>query len=123
MAKRRRQSAPIESAVIGFAEDLGKLLGTAQKKAQDWMGQRQAIANQLAEIRDTAAQYLQELAGSGAAVAATVRRGRRRGRPPGSKNQTAARKGRRKMSAAARKAISDAQKKRWAAQKKAKATR
>ena len=45
----------------------------------------------------------------------------RRGRPPGSKN--VAIKGtrkRRKMSAAARKRISDAQKKRWAAQKAAK---
>src|SRR5688572_29791598 len=42
----------------------------------------------------------------------------RRGRPAGSKNKTkGARKGRRKMSAAARKAISDAQKKRWAKQK------
>ena len=136
MAKRRRrkgfagsQMAPsgpesgagaTRSAVVEFAEDLGRLLGTAQQKAENWMGQRQAIAGQLAEIRDTASQYLQQLTGGGAAKAATVRRGRRRGRPPGSTNKAAARKGRRKMSAAARKAISDAQKKRWAARKKAK---
>jgi hypothetical protein len=47
--------------------------------------------------------------------------GAKRGRPAGSKNKTTgARKGRRKMSAAARKAIGDAQRKRWAAQKAAK---
>ena len=78
-------------------------------------------AQQNAEIRDTAGEYLQQLTGGGTATVATVRRGRRRGRPPGSKNTAAgARTGRRKMSAAARKAISDAQKKRWAKQKKTK---
>jgi hypothetical protein len=47
--------------------------------------------------------------------------GKRRGRPPGSKNVVAAAAPtkRRKMSAKARKAISDAQKKRWAKQKAA----
>jgi hypothetical protein len=38
----------------------------------------------------------------------------RRGRPAGSKNTTAGAKKRRKMSAAGRKAIAEAQRKRWA---------
>jgi hypothetical protein len=45
--------------------------------------------------------------------------GRRRGRPAGSRKLKVARK-KRKMSAAARKAISEAQKKRWAKQKASK---
>ena len=73
-----------------------------------------------------------QLAGVKAAIASLsegglVGRGRRRGRPPGSKNKHTAstrssvihgrKRKRRKMSAAARKAISDAQKARWAKQK------
>ena len=138
MAKRRRQqgtapdgpeagaSRANQSAVLGFAEDLGRILGAAQSKAEDWLNQRTAISKQLAEIRDTATQYLQQIAGDGADVAAAARRGRRRGRPPGS---TGKRRGpgrpagtgkKRTMSAAARQAISEAQKRRWAKQKKAK---
>ena len=44
---------------------------------------------------------------------------RRRGRPPGNTTKVAAAKGRRTMSAAARKRIADAMRKRWAAAKKA----
>jgi hypothetical protein len=109
MAKTKGTEQRIEE----FAEDLGRLLGTARAKAEGWLGQRQNIAKQLAGIRDTSADLLQQLAGRGARVAAAVRRGRRRGRPPGKP------RGRRKMSAKARKAISDAQKRRWAAQKAA----
>jgi hypothetical protein len=128
MAKKTRDTpvGSVESAALGFAEDLGRLLGTAQSKAEDWLGQRKAIAVQLAQIRDTASKYLQELTGEGAKMAAAVQRGRR-GRPAGSKNKVKRGPGRpagtgrkRKMSAAARKAISDAQKARWAKQKKAK---
>ena len=103
--------------ITAFAEDLGQLLGNAQKKAEGWLGQRTQIAKTLSGIRDTAASLLQELTGEGARVVAAVRRGRRRGRPAGSKNKAAeatSRPGRRKMSAKARKAISRAQKARWA---------
>lgn len=109
MAKTRGTEQRIEE----FAEDLGRLLGTARAKAEGWLGQRQNIVKQLAGIRDTAADLLQQLAGSGARVAAAVRRGRR-GRPPGKPRGR-----RRKLSAKARKAISDAQKRRWAALKAA----
>jgi hypothetical protein len=114
-----------------FAEDLGRMLGTARSKAEGWLGQRQAIVKQLTQLRDEATNLLNQL-GEQAAVAG--RRGRRAasavvaavqkrgpGRPAGSKNKKAiiivGGKKRRKMSAKARAAISRAQKARWAKQK------
>jgi hypothetical protein len=118
-------SARVAGPSENFAEDLGKLLGTAQAKATSWLDQRKSIADQLTQIRDTANDYLQRLSGEAASVAAAVRRGARRGRPPGSKNKVAgARKGKpgrppgsgkkKGMSKAGREAVSRAQKARWA---------
>jgi hypothetical protein len=39
------------------------LPGTARAKAEGWLGQRQSIAEQLTNIRDTAADLLQQLTG------------------------------------------------------------
>lgn len=125
MAKKR--SASVEEKALDFAEDLGRLLGTAQQKASTWLEQRTAIANQLAQIRDTANEYLQQLAGEGARMAAAVRKGRKAGRPAGPANTaaTAASRGgnrkRKPMSAAARKAVGERMRKYWAARKKAEA--
>ena len=98
-----------EHKIEEFAEDIGRLLGTAQAKAEGWLGQRQQIAKTLTGIRDTASDLLRQLAGGGARMAAAVRRGA--GRPKGSGRK------RRKMSKEARAKISAAQKKRWARQK------
>ena len=97
-----------------FAEDLGRLLGSARAKAEGWLGQRQNVSKQLEQIRDTATELLNQLAG-------TVRRRGRGGvkRGPG-KNAMGPRatasgaSPRRQLSAKAREAISRAQKKRWA---------
>jgi hypothetical protein len=122
----------IGKGIEGFAEDLGRLLGTAQAKAQGWIGQRHTIAKQLQQIRDTASGLLAELTGTHQPAA-----GRRRGRPAKSaaaavlaalSGQSAASgasgsgspKRRRRLSAKARKAISEAQKRRWAAVRAAK---
>ena len=51
------------SAIESFAEDLGRLLGTARAKAESWLGQRQNVAKQLEQIRDTAAGLLSQLTG------------------------------------------------------------
>ena len=125
MAKRTsKQEGPehpgghtTDNQITAFAEDLGKLLGNAQAKAEGWLGQRTQIAQTLSGIRDTATNLLQQLTGESARVVAAVRRGaRRRGRPAGSRNApTEGRK--RTMSAKARKAISRAQKARWAAKR------
>src|SRR5262245_6282627 len=114
MAKSTRTRAA--TSLETFAEDLGKLLGTAQSKAEGWLNQRHAIAKQLTGIRDTASSLLRQLAGTGTSVVAAVRRGRRRGRPASSRTRAASPR-KRTLSAKARKAISEAQKKRWAALK------
>jgi hypothetical protein len=82
------EPGPIEQKALDFAEDLGRLLGTAQAKAQNWLGQRQAIADQLTAIRDTAQKYLTDLTGSSANVVAVLKAARKRGRPPGSGKKT-----------------------------------
>jgi hypothetical protein len=115
MAKRGRRPGS-DSAIEGFAEDLGRLLGTARAKAESWLGQRQNVAKQLEQIRDTAAGLLNQLTG----VPERRRRGRAKTPQPVVPMGTLPEKGpRRKLSAKARAAISRAQKKRWAAVKKA----
>ena len=108
-----------QDVLVDFAEDLGRLLGTAQAKASSWLDQRKSIAEQLTQIRDTANDYLQRLAGAGADMAVAVRRGR----PPGSgkkkgayKAPSSAVRGKRKggMSAEGRARVAAAQKARWA---------
>ena len=106
--------------IEGFAEDFGKVLGTARARAEGWIRRRQEIVRHLTDLRDTASKLLAAL---GHEAERTVGRehpaGPRRmeaarrgpGRPPGSRRKKPT------MSAEARKAISDAQKKRWAAQR------
>ena len=111
MAKRARGEKALSPKVEAFAEDLGRLLGTAQAKAQHWLGQRQDIVKHLTAVRDTASKLLTDLGHE-------AQRAARRGRPSKSGPFAPApqsKRKRRKMSAAARKLISEAQKKRWAA--------
>ena len=51
MAKTASSS---EQKIEAFAEDLGRILGTARAKADSWLGQRQAIVKQLTQLRDEA---------------------------------------------------------------------
>ena len=101
-----------ETKLTGFADDLGRLLGQAQNKAQSWLGQRNAIVKHLTDVRDAATRLLAQLG-----IAEAPRLGRPPkatvvkcgpGRPP---------KKKRTMSAEARAKISAAQKARWAKQK------
>jgi hypothetical protein len=43
-----------QGALADFAEDLGRLLGSAERKATTWLDQRKAVGDQLAAIRDNA---------------------------------------------------------------------
>lgn len=106
----------VENKLEGFAEDLGRLLGQAQSKAESWLEQRKTIAAHLNTVRDTATRLLAQI---GVAEPAGGRRAqpaakRGPGRPPrtGKKKRT--------MSAEARAKISAAQKARWAKQKRSK---
>jgi hypothetical protein len=106
-----------DSKIEDFAEELGKLLGTAEAKAKGWLGQRTQIAKTLEGIRDTATNLLSQLGHEAGRIA-------RRGRPPGSgkkrgpgRPKSTGKRGRpkgRTMSAEARAKIAAAQKKRWA---------
>jgi hypothetical protein len=128
LAKRHKDTSQLE----GFAEDLGRLLGTAAAKADQWMAQRHAIVKQLTDVRDTASKLLADL-GQRAQARVVVRgRGRLSRSVPGILKKAGSlgvvnklrgslvapvvRK-RRKMSKAARAKISAAQKARWAKQK------
>jgi hypothetical protein len=115
-------SPTVDRKVEEFAEDLGRLLGTARAKADDWLSQRNAIVKHLEGVRDTANQLLQQLGivtGSAAQArpAAGVRQ-RGPGRPPraAAADATPARK-KFTMSAEAREKIAAAQRARWAKQK------
>ena len=108
----------VEHKIEDFAEELGKLLGSARAKADSWLSQRQQIAKTLEGIVDTATSLLSRLGHQATAAA------KRRGRPAavaaavdGGAVAPVIKRKRRKMSAAARKKISDAQKARWAKQK------
>jgi hypothetical protein len=128
LAKRHKAESQLE----GFAEDLGRLLGTAAAKADQWMAQRQAIVKQLTDVRDTASKLLADLGRRAQARVVGKGRGRLLRRVPGVLKKAGTlgvvnklrgslvppgvRK-RRKMSNAARAKISAAQKARWAKQK------
>jgi hypothetical protein len=100
------------SKLEDFAEDLGRLLGSTKAKAEGWLGQRQNVAKQLEQIRDTASDLLNQLSGG------RIGSRKRPGRPPkkamGPRANASGAFPRRKLSAKARAAISRAQKKRWA---------
>ena len=114
MAKRQKSTISVaEYKIEEFAEDLGKILSHARNKAEGWLGQRKSIVSHLTQLRDEAGKLLGDL---GHQVESAAKRGRRAGEA----RMPAPPRKRRKMSAAARKAIGDAQRKRWAKLKAAK---
>jgi ABC-type transporter Mla subunit MlaD len=129
MAKRSTESETQESQVAtkieDFAEDLGRVIGTAQKKAESWLAQRKQITDTLVSIRDEATRLLNQLGHE----VEQVRQHARRGRPPGksaSENPSpeVARRGRprkqglRGWTAAQRAAAGERMRKYWATRKK-----
>jgi len=127
----RRPAGGAPDVLGDFAADLGRFLGGVQGKAASWLQQRNDIAEQLTQIRDTANNYLQQLSGGRSVTTPSMlaKEVARRGRPPGSKNAkraatavSSAPEGavaeapakKRFMSAEARARIAEAQRKRWA---------
>jgi hypothetical protein len=77
----------MEQRVLAFAEDLGRMAGTIQAKAEGWMN-REMLNKQLASVRDGAADLLAQLAGGMSKAAekkpaAPATRGRNTGRSGG----------------------------------------
>jgi hypothetical protein len=110
-------TAAAEAKLEDFAEDLGKLLGHAQNKAEGWLNQRKTILENLTGLRDTANRLIAQLGG---AEAVSRRAARYPGTPivkraPGRPKGSGKRK--RTISAEAREKIAAAQRARWAKQK------
>ena len=110
MAKQEEQVA--EYRVEAFAEELGRVLETAQARAKDWLKQRNTITKTLEGIRDTASKLLQQLGHDTQRVREPGRRSVRAGSRRKGSGRT-----HRVMSADARERIRQAQLKRWAKQK------
>jgi hypothetical protein len=76
----------IEQKVVAFAEQLGRLAGTIQAKAEGWMS-TDTLHRQIASIRDGAADLLEHLLSGSAKVAKknppAAARGRNKGRSGG----------------------------------------
>jgi len=52
---------PIEQRLVAFAEQLGRMVGTIQAKAEGWMD-RETLSQQIVGVRDGAAHLLEQLA-------------------------------------------------------------
>jgi len=77
----------IEQRVVAFAEQLGRMAGTIQAKAEGWMD-RETLSRQIAGVRDGAADLLEQLAGGAMKAskkkpAAAAARGGNKGRSGG----------------------------------------
>jgi hypothetical protein len=91
MTKREKSettSDVMEQRVMAFAEQLGRIVGTIQAKADGWMD-RDTLNKQVASVRDEATRLLEQLAGGAKkatkrakAAAAEARRGSKGARKP-----------------------------------------
>ena len=77
----------MEQRVVAFAEQLGRIAGTVQAKAEGWMD-RETLNKQIASVRDSAADLLKQLAGGATKAskkkpAAATARGGNKGRSGG----------------------------------------
>ena len=59
----------VEDRVVAFAEQLGRIAGTLEAKADGWLD-RKTLNEQLTRVRDGAAELLNRLAAGSASVAA-----------------------------------------------------
>jgi hypothetical protein len=77
---------PMEQRLMAFAEQLGRMVGSIQAKADGWMD-RETLNTQLTSVRDGAAHLLEQLTrGATTATgkpAAAAARGRNKGRSGG----------------------------------------
>ena len=76
---------PIEQRLVAFAEQLGRMVGTIQAKAEGWMD-RETLNQQIVSVRDGAAHLLEQLADATKATktpAAVAARGGNTGRSGG----------------------------------------
>lgn len=76
---------PIEQRLVAFAEQLGRMVGTIQAKAEGWLD-RETLNQQIVSVRDGAAHLLEQLADATKATktpATAASRGGNKGRSGG----------------------------------------
>ncbi len=66
-------TAAMEQRVMAFAKQLGRIVGTVQAKAEGWMD-RDALKQQIAGVRDGAADLLEQLTGGAPKAAKKTRK-------------------------------------------------
>jgi hypothetical protein len=109
--------ATTESKLGHFAEDLGRLLGTAEARAKGWLAQQHQIIEKLEGIRETASGLLRQL-GNETRAAIVPRGSRSNGAGKDGRPKATVRK-RRRMARLPRKAVGARMKKYSAARRKA----
>ncbi len=79
MAKQVLTMDAVEARVIAFSEQLGRVVGTVQAKAEGWLD-RDALKKQISDIRDSAADLIEQISRGGKPAVkkavATVTKGR-----------------------------------------------
>ena len=84
-ASSETRADPIEQRLVAFAEQLGRMVGTIQARAEGWMD-RETLNQQIASVRDGAANLLEQLADATKATktsATVAARGGNKGRSGG----------------------------------------
>jgi hypothetical protein len=95
----------VEQRMVAFAEQLGRVVGTVQAKAEGWLD-RDALNAQVAQVRDSAVELLEQLSGKSAAAPAKAKeadagpraKSAARGTKPGARTAQAAKSGTKKKS-------------------------
>jgi hypothetical protein len=62
----------MENRMLAFAEQLGRIVGTVQAKAEGWLD-REALSAQISTVRDSASELLTQLGGGASKLAAASR--------------------------------------------------
>ncbi len=62
----------MENRMLAFAEQLGRIVGTVQAKAEGWLD-REALSAQISTVRDSASELLNQLGGAASKQAAASR--------------------------------------------------
>jgi hypothetical protein len=66
-------SDAMEQRVVAFAEQLGRIVGTVQARAEGWMD-RETLNQQIASVRDSAAELLDQLAAGVTKITKTAKK-------------------------------------------------
>jgi hypothetical protein len=90
----KKTTQSVEPMVIALAEQLGSFMGRVQKKADGWL-ENETLATQVSQIRDGAAQLLEQVNRASAAVSKAAKKsvGKSAAKPKG-KSAAKASKGR-----------------------------